>query len=219
MVKVTRNYPAPKSLAIEKAKSSGRYDKPDVIEKLKQDFNDKCYICEMKGLQDPVIEHLLPHKNGEYIDRKFDWDNLFWSCGHCNGVKNRKEYDVGIIDCCKRDPEQLLMFDLVEDDVVVCPLAENDKEATLTAKLIYEVFNIQNTGMRIQRSKHRLQKLQEEMNSFYKLLDKYKKFPGNKRHKTMIKVNLQRESAFAAFKRAYIRKRQKDFPELLEVLL
>ena len=219
MVKVERSYPAPESLAIEKDKSSGKYDQSDVIKRLKQDFNDKCYVCEMKGLQDPVVEHLLPHKNGKYGDRKFDWDNLFLSCGHCNSVKNRKEYDIGIIDCCKRDPEKLLMFDLIEDDIIVYPFDEYDREAKLTAKLIYEVFNIKNTGMRIYKSRYRLQKLQEEMNSFYKLLDKYKKFPGNKRHKTMIKVNLQRESAFAAFKRAYIRKRQREFPELLEILL
>ena len=135
-------------------------------------------------------------------------------------MKNRQEYDTGIIDCCKRDPKQLLMFDLVEDDVVVCPLDEDDTEATLTAKLIYEVFNIQNTGMRIQKSEYRLKKLQEEMNSFYKLLEKYKKFPRNKRCKAMIvESSLRRESAFAAFKRAYIRKRQKEFPELLEILL
>ena len=74
MVKVERSYPAPESLA---AKSSGKYDEPDVIERLKQDFHDKCYICEMKGLQDPVVEHLLPHRRGKYLDRKFDWDNLF----------------------------------------------------------------------------------------------------------------------------------------------
>lgn len=33
------------------------------------------------------MEHLLPHKNGKYLDRKFDWNNLFWACGHCNNVK------------------------------------------------------------------------------------------------------------------------------------
>lgn len=129
------------------------------------------------------------------------------SCGHCNGVKNRKEYDTGIIDCCKREPEQLLMFDLVKDDVIVCPFDECDKEATLTAKLIYEVFNIQNTGMRVQKSEHRFKKMQEEMNSFYKLLEKYKKFPGNKRYKAMIEASLRRESAFAIFKRAYNEKK------------
>lgn len=87
-------------------------------------------------------------------------------------MKNRKEYDIGIIGCCKRDPEKLLMFDLMEGDVAACPLNKYDREATLTAKLIYEVFNIQNTGMRIQKIYHRLKKLQEEMNIFYKLLEK-----------------------------------------------
>lgn len=44
----------------------------------------------------------------------FEWDNLFWSCGHCNGVKNQEIYDVGIIDCCKVDPEKHLVFHVLE---------------------------------------------------------------------------------------------------------
>ena len=55
------------------------------------------------------------------------------------------------------------------------------------------------------------------MNTFYKLLENYKKFPRNRRYKKMIEASLQRRSAFAAFKRAYIRKRQREFPELLEI--
>ncbi len=64
MVKVKRTFPAPASLEIE-------------IRQLRDDFHNKCYICEMKNLQDPEVEHLLPHKNGKYWDRKFDWNNLF----------------------------------------------------------------------------------------------------------------------------------------------
>ena len=93
MVKVERSFPAPESLAVEAAKANGKYDKPDVIERLKKDFHNKCYICEMKDLQDPNVEHLLPHKNGKYPERKYDWENLFWSCGHCNGVKQNSKYD------------------------------------------------------------------------------------------------------------------------------
>ena len=69
-------------------------------------------ICELKNLQDPQVEHLLPHKNGKYPERKFDWNNLFWSCSHCNGIKNQKKYDDGIIDCCKNDPELMMTFKL-----------------------------------------------------------------------------------------------------------
>ena len=79
MVKVKRSYPAPASLAVEKTKANGSYNEPDVVETLVRDFNNKCYICELDQLQDPQVEHLRPHFNGKYIDRKFDSNNLFWS--------------------------------------------------------------------------------------------------------------------------------------------
>lgn len=91
MVKVERSQPAPESLEIEKKKESGSYKLKDVVERLQKDFNDTCYICELKGLQDPEVEHLLPHHNGRYIDRKFDWNNLFWVCGHCNIIKIKQD--------------------------------------------------------------------------------------------------------------------------------
>lgn len=119
MVKIERSYPAPESLAVEALKKNGSYREKDVIDRLKEDFHDKCYICELKGLQDPEVEHLLPHKNGRYQERKFDWNNLFWCCGHCNKVKNNEKYDAGIIDCCRQDPEKMLSFSLQEDDIFV----------------------------------------------------------------------------------------------------
>ena len=112
MVKIERSFPAPASLESEAKKVSGSYEQPDVVSRLRKDFHDKCYICELKNLQDPQVEHLLPHKNGKYPERKFDWNNLFWSCSHCNGIKNQKKYDDGIIDCCKNDPELMMTFKL-----------------------------------------------------------------------------------------------------------
>lgn len=103
MVKVERSFPAPASLALESQKANGSYSMPDVVKQLKEDFHNKCYICELNELQDAQVEHLLPHLDGKYPKRKFDWNNLFWSCGHCNNVKNQRIYDEGIIDCCKDD--------------------------------------------------------------------------------------------------------------------
>ncbi|MDM8295932.1 hypothetical protein QUW58_12075 [Enterocloster aldenensis] len=136
MVKIERSYPAPESLLKEAAKINGSYAQPDVVERLKRDFHNKCYICEMKELQDPQIEHLLPHKNGRYKEREFDWDNLFWACGHCNGVKNQSKYDDGILDCCKRNPEEAIIFDLREDNVSVIPKNQEDLEAGLWKKYL-----------------------------------------------------------------------------------
>ena len=56
MVKIERSFPAPKSLAEEAQKTNGRYDRQDVIDQLKKDFHNKCYICEIKALQDPNVE-------------------------------------------------------------------------------------------------------------------------------------------------------------------
>ena len=48
MVKVERSFPAPASLALESQKANGSYSMPDVVKQLKEDFHNKCYICELK---------------------------------------------------------------------------------------------------------------------------------------------------------------------------
>ncbi|MCD8119239.1 MAG: hypothetical protein LUE29_07165 [Lachnospiraceae bacterium] len=157
MVKIERSYPAPESLASESQKANGSYSEPDVVKRLYADFHNKCYICELDNLYDPQVEHLLPHENGKYPERKYDWDNLFWSCGHCNSVKNQKKYSSGILNCCKRDPEEAMRFCLEESEVKVDAKDALDDEAVLTSELVREVFNLKNTGMRVYKSDKRFQ--------------------------------------------------------------
>lgn len=215
MVKIERSFPAPESLEIESKKVSGSYSEPDVIERLQQDFHDKCYICELDKLQDPQVEHLLPHLNGKYPERKFNWNNLFWACGHCNGIKNQKIYDEGIIDCCEDDPEIYICFRLNNEEIQVYAKEESNRKAVLTAKLVSEVFNKKNTGMRTYTSEMRLQELNREMNKLYDSLEEIKKHPDSKVTLRILKSLLRRESRFAAFKRNYIRENEKQYPELL----
>lgn len=219
MVKVERSFPAPESLAEESRKANGKYDRQDVIERLKRDFHNKCYICEMKELQDPNVEHLLPHKNGKYPERKFDWENLFWSCGHCNGIKNNNKYDKGIIDCCKQDPEKYLYFHLINNIVVIDVSDIRDEFQNRTALLITEVFSVKNTGMRTYTSDERLRLLQKEMNILYKQLEKLHNNPNSKVILRTICSLLKRESAFAAFKRCYVREHADKYPQLQKCVL
>lgn len=214
MVKIQRSFPAPESLAEEAKKARGKYDKPDVIARLKEDFHNKCYICEMKDLQDPNVEHLYPHKNGKYPERKFDWENLFWSCGHCNSIKNNSKYDEGVLDCCRQDPEEYLHFELVNDNVIVSMADLDDEMCKRTALLIEETFSMKNTGMRTYASAERLRLLQREMDVLYKQLEKIHDYPDSKAVVRTIRSLLRRESAFAAFKRCYVRKHAKEYPKL-----
>ena len=216
MVKIERSFPAHQSLAEEAQKTTGKYDKPDVIQQLRKDFHNKCYICEMKDLQDPNVEHLIPHKNGKNIEMKFDWENLFWACGHCNGIKNNGKYDKGIIDCCKIDPERIMVFLVAEDGVNVKEKDIDDECAKRTALLVTESFSLKNTGMRTYTSAERMRLLQIEMSKLYKQLEKLHANPEQKVTKRVLGSLLRRESAFAAFKRCYVRMHASEYPELQE---
>ena len=161
MVKCERTFPAPKSLAQRKS-----YNDADVFAALSKIFNNKCYICELQDLQDGVVEHLIPHK--ENLDLKFDWENLFLACYRCNLIKNKNIYDGKIIDCCKVDPELHLkfVFDPFADLISVVP-KDLDEKSILTAQLINETFNLENTGSRKFSLSNRLKAFKTEWNLFF----------------------------------------------------
>lgn len=188
------------------------------MKRLRKDFHDKCYICGINKLQDPHVEHLLPHKNGRYPDRKFDWNNLFWACGHCNSVKNQGKYDAGIIDCCKVDPEEVISFRLEDEKVQISSRDENNGKAVLTAQLVTEVFNLNNTAMRVYKSEMRFQELNQEMNKLYDAIEELEDHPDLKVALRKLKALLRKESRFAAFKRNYIRDNQQKYRKLLEYI-
>lgn len=150
--------------------------------------------------------------------RKFDWNNLFWSYGHCNSVKNQEKYDVGIIDCCKQDPEEMISFRLREDMIEAEAKNSEDTAAVLTAGLVREVFNKKNTGMRTYTSHMRFQELNKEMNILYDKLEEMKACPDSRAVLRKLKALLRRESAFAAFKRCYIRENIERFPQLKQYI-
>lgn len=215
MVLVQRSYPAPESLALEALKRDGAYNRADVVKRLRRDFHDKCYVCELKGLQDPEVEHLVPHENGRYLARKFDWDNLFWSCGHCNRVKSKAVYSEGVLDCCRRDPELAIRFAVEGNDVSITANDPGDLEAVKTAQLATDAYTQMNTGIRTAACKLRMKGLWMQMGILYSALRKYRENP-TRLHRRTVEALLKRESAFAAFKRCYVREHLAEYPDLEE---
>lgn len=206
MVKIERSFPAPQSLEIEKKKASGVYNKADVIDRLRKDFHNKCYICELNELHDPQVEHLKSHYGGRDLERKFDWNNLFWPCGHCNGVKNQRKSDEHILDCCQSDPEERITFEFYQGQTRIIANDIEDQEAKYTAELVTEVFNKRNTGMREYGSDFRFKELTREMNKLYDVLEDLEQHPDSLFAQNKLRAIVRRESRFAAFKRCYIRK-------------
>ena len=220
MIKVERSYPAPLSLSIEKAKANGTYRCEGVVPALRHDFNNKCYICELGDLQDPEIEHLIPHK-GCNKDLEFDWDNLFWACRNCNDIKNQRKYAEGIIDCCHIDPELLLRQEVASGKVNVTVLGKTtDVVIKNTAMLLNEVFNKNNTEMRTVRQQERYRKLLQEMNVLYRTLEKYNGSLASVKnlYYRILESLLDRKTPFASFKRQYVRDNSARYPELQQLV-
>ena len=218
MVKVERSFPAPASLEIEKLKAKRSHREQDVIKQLKKDFYSKCYICELKNLTDIQVEHLLPHKNGKDKERQFDWENLFLVCPHCNSIKNKKIYETNIINCCNEDPEQVLNF-FFEESTANIVSNDNNTISNTTAKLVTEVFNSKNTGIRTNGSENRTEKLSIEMNVFLGCLSKYNNDKSSKITIRKLKGLLAKESEFAAFKRGYVKSRMNTYSELYKLFI
>lgn len=215
MVKVERSFPAPVSLTVEKEKTNGSYNKPDVVERLISDFNNKCYICEIDKLQDPQVEHLKPHFDGKYKELRFDWNNLFLTCGHCNSVKNQRKYDNHIIDCCVYDPEERIYFRLHDGNTEVIAKETDDYDAEMTAELVTDVFNMKNSGMRVYKSAFRFNELNKEMNKLYDTLDELDQNSNSVFALRKLQALIRRESRFAAFKRCYIREHALEYVKYL----
>lgn len=212
MVKVERSPIPPASLALEKAKGSKNYRSEDVINQLEQDFYGKCYLCEIDELQSIEVEHLKPHYNGKDRDRMFDWNNLFYSCAHCNSVKNMRQYEEDVLDCCKKDPELYLRQQLLDNHVTVEPL-DDSHETENTARLITECFEKTNTGIRTKECKTRIDALQRTMTVLYRTLDDYKKSPEGKTLRTL-RGMLNRGYKFSGFTRTYVRQHISEYPGL-----
>ena len=219
MVKIERTETAPKSLAVESQKSYGSYEKPDVIEQLKKDFHGKCYICELNDLTDIEVEHLMPHYNRRKPERVFDWNNLFYSCPHCNSIKNARKYDEKVIDCCAEDPELYLYHIFGVHAVSVRPAdGITDEKAIMTADLIESCFEKRNTGIRNVQCAVRFGRLADTMNKLYVTLGEYRKEGASSKYYRALCAILKREYKFAAFTRHYVRTHLQDYPELAELL-
>ena len=148
MVKIERkdtekSYLAINSLAKEKTKSSGKCNTDEVVEALQEIFHHKCYICENKHSTEWEVEHLIPH--GDNLDLKFDWNNLFWACGHCNHIKGKKF--TPILNCTEVEVDEIISFRKIgyfgTDESLKFEKADhsiNNKEIQMTCKLLKRVY-------------------------------------------------------------------------------
>jgi len=189
-----------------------------------------CYYDSLRETYsgDEYSNMLLVHEYGHTIQSLFFGSlylllvgapSIMWSFLPVYVKKRDKEYDEGIIDCCKIDPETVLDFHFDMEAVHITTKRDNDEEALRTAKLLNSIYNKSNTGLRVLKCEIRVIQLYGQMNELYKLLTAHRDNPNDKLVMRKLSIVLNRKSAFAAFKRQFIRDNIADYPELEEYLV
>ena len=195
------------------------YQNGPVFDQLYKDCHGKCYICEDKPVP-YVVEHIIAHKNDPMLE--FDWNNMLLGCMYCNSVKNKREYDDGIINPVKDDPEiyylfQLSVIDQKETVVIIKNVVKSVKVSIdKTCKLLNEVYNNDSRRFNQKLSSYNLKnRLSKQIKYFYLLVDNYKTEHDVEDFKKIMN-EISRKSEFAAFKRGIVRgdpELMKDFAE------
>lgn len=211
MVHFAKSQPAPTCLEAEKAKANGDYKCGDVLDRIKTDFKNKCYICEYKEPESINVEHFIPHEGDK--DLKFDWNNLFWSCSHCNNTKHNRY--SSILNCTIEtdnvdiDIKYIINpypYQIVEIETVV------DNARTRTTKdLLLAVYNGTTKLKKIEAANLR-KDLLDEIWDFQKVLMDYFQDTNSQEDTKyfLIKIrgHLNRGSNFTAFKRWIVRENE-----------
>ena len=204
MVYFEKSQPSPDCLDIEKAKANGDYKCGDVLTRIKKDFKNKCYICEYKEPETINVEHFRPHQGNKNL--KFNWDNLFWSCSHCNNTKSKK-YD-NILNCTdiNDDVENKLKYIIDPYPFAKAQIEalDNSPETIATKELLLEVYN-GTTKLKTIESANLRNKLLKEIRDFQGLLCDYFEDTNSpedlERLLIRIRGHINRGSSFTAFKR------------------
>jgi uncharacterized protein (TIGR02646 family) len=208
MINIIKSSPPPVCLDREKKKVNGSYRCGDVIKRLTHDFFNKCYLCECEAPTSINVEHFRPHKGDKNL--KFDWDNLFLACYHCNQTKGDRYNDI--LNCTKAEHDVVnwIKYEMVDDSYkgeVKLTALEDKKIVVNTVQLLKAIYN-GTTEEKQAESKNIRKILSKELARFQRyLLEYYKNVEDDRRgyYYEKIKKHLKKSSAFTAFKRWIIK--------------
>lgn len=224
MIRISRRETAESRAAIsslEKAKAGGRnVNTPEVVRALNTLFHGKCYICEDKTSTTYEVEHFAPH--GGKRELKYAWDNLFWSCGHCNNTKGPRYWPL--LDCTKEDVDEEISFVKegyfgTEERLVFTPLDEREQTEN-TVKLLRDVYYGTTPQKKLEANILR-KKVREELTRFISYVRNYydEQNPSLKEDlESLLRMELSAGSPFAAFKRWMIKGNKDRYPEVYKML-
>ncbi|MFZ2451776.1 MAG: hypothetical protein WAW36_14765 [Methylovulum miyakonense] len=218
MFNVVRPDETPASLQYRK-----KYDDKDVYDSLEKIFFSKCYLCETKEPHDINVEHFDAHMGN--LDKKFDWNNLYFVCSRCNNIKLSKYNNL--IDCC--DPKQDV-FKAIKHLPPATPYAKkvcvtamsHDAKTAETQELLDAIFNSEHTVNKKISGSFLRKKVFEQYNLLLDQINAYYSPVATEADKNQslerMKVLIHRSSPYSAFIRWCILEDEKLGPLLQHLM-
>lgn len=199
MFNVSRTPTAPASLA-----SGVSYTEEDVLAELSKIFYDKCYLCEIKEPTSVNVEHFIPHQGD--VNKKFDWNNLFFVCGRCNNIKLARY--ANLLDCTDERTDVFAAIKHLpphtpyQNKLVIEPMCDDSKTRE-TAALIDEIFNTDRTINKKITGQYLRKKVFQRFNKFLELVNRYldEELPQETRDEVLarLRVQMSKKLEFSAF--------------------
>lgn len=183
------------------------YRSGEVYEQIKADFHGKCYLCEDNELTSIQIEHFEPHRHN--LSKKYDWKNLFYSCGHCNNIKGAGFWPL--LNCTDADDKvwesieiRFITFPKTTVEIVVTESCRKTREGENTRRLLEKALAGKGTTA---------MKTDQAASLRKKMLRVYDNFTCSVENQEMeaIRLAISDQGAFAGMLRWYLKH---DFPDL-----
>lgn len=224
MIKIERKTTEKSEKAVESLKNAeekgSTYNTKEVMSALFETFHGKCYICEANERSSYQIDHLVPHRGDKKL--KYDWNNLYLSCAHCNNIKSDK-YDP-IIDCTEEEVDELIAFRKVgwfgTDEKLEFTALEDNEKVKNTVRLLYAI-HYGTTPQKEFEAKALRRRIRTELSQFKEYVREYDESDEEEEKedlRCLLKKELSERSEFTAFKRWLIRDNGKYYPELLQYI-
>jgi len=119
------------------------YNDKKIVEIIKYDFYNLCYLCEERSPRHTQTDHYLPQKF--YPDEENTWENLFYICEKCNNIKQatfNKSVETEILNCCKDDVENIISLSFnFRDEKIEIIVLQNSIKSKNTKILLEKIYN------------------------------------------------------------------------------
>ena len=200
--------------------NDGGYNTREVNSALQEMFHGKCYICEnKKHITSFQIEHLKAHHGDRNL--KYDWENLFLSCAHCNNTKLGK-YEP-ILDCSHLNVDKNIAFHFQnppQKPELIIEALDTSRETVNTCHLLNDVY-YGKTPQKEAESQLMRCEIRRQMLDFENYIGEYIELEDGEDKKDLyckIEKELKNTSEYTAFKRWFIRDNPESCKDLLPLL-